>query len=132
MMGRIRKQEHELAGLALNWYPFPHDLRQILHTESNIPGGYNYTGFGNEESDRLLEEIQGTVDREALRQKYLRLQEIFYEEAPAAAIFNPLDRVVTHKRFVPSISPRRPGYAPAQFQLRDAFKDAAEATTSDN
>ena len=127
MIGRVQQQDFELAGLASNYYSFYHDLRQLLHTEADVPGGANYTGFGNEETDRLLEEIQASDDASELRPKYLRLQEIFYDETPMTAAFNPQNRIVVHKRFEPVVSPRRPGFNPADFELREEFTRPSNA-----
>ena len=119
----VVSKEYELAGRALNWYPFPHDLRQLLHSEADVVGGYNYTGFGNEESDRILEDIQKTTDKAELDRLYKRLQKLMYDETIMAAVFNPQNRVVIHKRFDAQAVPRAPGYNPARFEIRKPFSD---------
>lgn len=119
----VVSKEYELAGRALNWYPFPHDLRQVLHSEADVVGGYNYMGFGNEESDRILEDIQKTTDRAELDRLYKQLQKMMYDETIMAAVFNPQNRVVIHKRFDARAVPKSPGYNPAQFEMRKVFSD---------
>ena len=75
-----------------------YDPYQYWHTASDNPSGSNYSGFGNAESDALIEEIRATLDEQKRRQLYYRFQEIVYDEQPAIFVYNSQDCVVLHKR----------------------------------
>ena len=75
------------------------DPKQFWHTSSDTPNGSNRCGFGDAESDQLIEEIRRTLDEEKRGKLFLRLQEIIYEEQPAIFMYATKDRVAIHNRF---------------------------------
>lgn len=74
------------------------DLGQLLHTEQFYNGGFNFTGFGTEESDSLLEEIPLTFNVAERAKKLMRIQEIFNAEAPYIILYAAQRKIATHKR----------------------------------
>ncbi|MEZ4981303.1 MAG: hypothetical protein R2769_06890 [Saprospiraceae bacterium] len=38
------------------------DFQQQWHTKNDVPGGYNYTGFGSAKMDGLIDSIRVTMD----------------------------------------------------------------------
>ena len=93
------------------------DPKQIWHTDSYRPGGSNYVGFGNQESDALIEEIRTTLDEEKRNELYKKLQEIIYEEQPYIFLFFNRNLIAISKRFKAEASGVRPGYFPNTFAL---------------
>lgn len=97
--------------------PIPSDHKQIYHTVS-YNGGSNYVGFGNDETDALIDEIRVTIDedkRAALNHKF---QEILHDECSYIFLYNPTERIAIHKRFSNSeTSPMRPGYRLSGFTV---------------
>ncbi len=75
------------------------DPKQFWHTSSDTPNGFNRFGFGNAESDQLIDEIRRTLDEEKRGELFLRLQEIIYDEQPAIFMYATKDRIAVHKRF---------------------------------
>jgi peptide/nickel transport system substrate-binding protein len=75
------------------------DPKQFWHTTSDTPNGFNRFGFGNAESDQLIDEIRRTLDEEKRGELYMRLQEIIYEEQPAIFMYATKDKIAIHKRF---------------------------------
>jgi len=78
-------------GADLDFY----DFFDIWHTS----GPRNRFGFGNAETDKIIEEIRSTTDDARRNQLYQEIQEIMYEELPIIFLYRTQDCVVIHKRF---------------------------------
>jgi peptide/nickel transport system substrate-binding protein len=77
----------------------PEDYTQIWHTSAWVTKGSNFGGFGNAESDAIIDSIKYEMDdnkRAALVKKF---QQIVYDEQPYVFMFSSLRRNVIHKRF---------------------------------
>lgn len=113
--------ERRFDMVALAWVKPPglDDMKQVWHSEADRQGGSNRVGFGTPESDRLIDEIRITLDKEKQKELYLRVQEIIYEEQPYVFLFVPAERIAINNRFDGTeVSPQRPGYREASFKLR--------------
>ncbi|HEY0030343.1 MAG TPA: ABC transporter substrate-binding protein [Bacteroidia bacterium] len=92
---------HDFDMLIASWAGnvFPEDYTQIWHTSAWASKGSNFTGFGNAETDALIDSIKYTLDpvKSALLLK--RFQEIVYDEQPYIFMFAGLRRNIIHKRF---------------------------------
>jgi len=77
----------------------PDDHTQIWHTSSWVENGSNYTGFGNAESDALIDSINITLDFEKRKALSHRFQKLVYDEQPYVFLVMPLRKTVIHKRF---------------------------------
>lgn len=77
----------------------PEDYTQLWHTSAWASKGSNYTGFGNAESDALIDSIKHTIDDSKRIPLIKRFQEIVYDEQPYIFMFSALRRNVIHKRF---------------------------------
>ncbi|MCB0637496.1 MAG: hypothetical protein KDC54_12795 [Lewinella sp.] len=95
------------------------DPRQLWHTESDTPSGTNRVGFGDAESDALIDRIGSTLDAESRLQLYLEFQELVYNEQPMIFLLSPVERVVISKRFEASATELRPGFMVNTFKLVD-------------
>lgn len=58
------------------------DPYQVWHTSAIANGGSNHVGFGNAETDRLLEESRRTLDDTARRRLFFQFHRIVHEEQP--------------------------------------------------
>ena len=67
---------------------FPEDYTQIWHTSSYISGGSNYVGFGNAETDALIDSIKYTLDDSKRIPMEKELQRIIYEEQPYVILYS--------------------------------------------
>jgi len=76
-----------------------YDPFQSWHTKAFFPNGSNTYGFGNAESDALIDDIRKTLDETKRTQMYMKFQEILYDEMPVLFVYNAQDRVIIHKRF---------------------------------
>lgn len=77
----------------------PEDFTQIWHTSSWVSQGSNYGGFGNAESDALIDSIKYTLEEAPRHEMIKKLQTIIYDEQPYIFMFAALRRNVIHKRF---------------------------------
>ena len=122
----IKKRSFDLMCLGWSQPPGNEELKQIWHSSSDMPDGSNYVGFGNAESDALIDSIRVTLDPEKRKQLFFRMQEIIHEEQPYIFLVVPKERIVIHRRFDNAFStPLRPGFREASFMLKKA---SAEAT----
>ncbi len=90
--------------------PFPNDHKQIYHTDS-YNGGSNYVGFGNAETDALIEEMRSELDEAKRNELEKEFQEILHDEAAYIYMFAPKERIAIHNRFENADAyVMRPGY----------------------
>jgi peptide/nickel transport system substrate-binding protein len=102
--------------------PRPNDPKQIWHTTSRN-GGSNYTGFGNAQSDKLIESIQAEMDPEKRSVLYKQWQQLLHDEVPVIFLFSQNFRNAIHKRFDNvGASPMYPGYWEAGFKIKEGYK----------
>ena len=116
-MGQARQGDFELFAAGRTIPPTLWEPKQNWHTtsvRSNLPG------FGNAETDAIIEEIQVTLDEVKRNELYKKLQAIIYDEQPILFFFVPKGRVVIHKRFEASPSPMFPGFFPNNFKLKQS------------
>ncbi len=101
-MGETLRQR-KFPMMLFAWFTGPESLpRSILHSDA-IPtaengwGGQNFTGFRNQEVDRILEQIETELDRAKRKVLWRRLQEIYLEELPVLPLFFRADSFVFPK-----------------------------------
>lgn len=78
---------------------FPEDYTQLWHTSAWVSNGSNFTGFGNAETDALIDSIKYTLDPAKSIPMLKRFQAIVYEEQPYIFMFAGVRRNIIHKRF---------------------------------
>ena len=74
------------------------DMKQIWHTES-YNGGSNYVGFGNANTDKIIEDLRITVDDAARFELYKELQAKIHEEIPYVFLIARKNTVCTSKKY---------------------------------
>lgn len=117
-------KNHELDMWLGAWImdPRPSDPRKLWHTDS-YENGANYTGFGNEETDAIIESITTAMTKEEQTELYHKWQDIQFDEAPYLFLWRGWHRISSHKRFG-DIKPtqRNPGFHPGYMQLAPGYK----------
>jgi peptide/nickel transport system substrate-binding protein len=114
-----KKRDFELVSLAWVQSPSLDDLKQIWHTSADSPEGSNRVGFGNKESDALIDKIRVTLNTTERDSMYKKIQQIIHEEQPYVFLCVPSERISIHKRFQGrETSAARPGYSPHMLQLK--------------
>lgn len=100
--------------------PFLLNYKSMFHSEGAVPGGENIAGFGNAESDQLIDAINQTQDAGQKARMLQRLQEILHDESNLIFLYFNTDRIAVHKRYTNlKISGLKPGYDVSAFTLRN-------------
>lgn len=90
--------------------PMPQDPKQIFHTEM-YNGGSNYGGFGNAETDALIERLRSELDENKRAKLWMEFQQILHDEVPYIFLMAPKERIAINKRFINAEAyVMRPGY----------------------
>ena len=72
---------------------------QLWHTSSWANKGSNFCGFGDAESDALIEEANKTLDYQTHKNALLKLQARIYEDQPYVFLYCSKRKFAVHKRF---------------------------------
>jgi peptide/nickel transport system substrate-binding protein len=116
---KLQAHDFDMFLRYLSGNPFFFNFKPILHTESAAVGGGNYTGFGNPESDRLIDQINQTPDRKAKALLLKRFQQVLHQESNLIFLYFNQDRLAIHKRFTNlKVSGIKPGYDVSAFTLK--------------
>jgi len=94
-------QEHKFDAMMGGWggsasYSNP---MQLWHTSSWLTKGSNFCGFGNAESDALIEEANTSLDYEKHKDALWKLQAKIYDEQPYVFMYASKNKIAIHKRF---------------------------------
>ena len=112
------KRDFDLFTSGWSQDPSVDDPYQNWHTDSDTPSGGNRFGFGNEESDKIIEEIRTLIPEERRNQLYKRLQEMIYEEQPCIFLMIPTGRMAINKKFDFKPSVRKPWIFENEFKMK--------------
>jgi len=115
----VKSKNYEISLWGSGRLPGPQDLSQYWHSKNNVPNGGNITGFSNERTDALIDQINSTIDEKERIPLYKEFQEILFEEQPAIFLFTSTNGTVIHKRFdtAAKASSIRPGFFENAFLL---------------
>ncbi len=95
------------------------DPKAVWHSDSDVPGGYNFLGFRNDEIDVLINKIRFSNDKKARNKMYKRFQEILYKEQPQIFLACPKERIIISNKYDNAESSLiRPGYFERYFTLK--------------
>ena len=98
LFGELNKGNFETAIIGQGFQAAPDDFSQVWLSTAAPPNGTNRSGFASQEADRLIRQINRTLDAEERVPLYERFQEIVYENQPMVFLFSPKDRVVVSRR----------------------------------
>lgn len=114
---RTANRDFDLTTGAWGQDPSIDDPYQLWHTDNDVPSGGNKFGFGNEESDKVIEKIRSRITMEERYDLYKKLQEMIYEEQPCIFLLTPVARMAVNKKFNYEPSLRKPNIFENEFQL---------------
>ena len=72
---------------------------QLWHTSSWFTKGSNFCGFGDAESDALIEEANTALDSEKHKEALWKLQAKIYDEQPYVFLYSTKNKIAIHNRF---------------------------------
>lgn len=113
------KRDFDLFTSGWSQDPSIDDPYQNWHTDSDTPSGGNRFGFGDEESDKIIEEIRTMIPDEKRAELYMKLQEIIYDEQPCIFLMIPTGRIAINKKFKYDPSVRKPWIFENEFEWND-------------
>ena len=103
---------------------------QLWHTSSWVTKGSNFCGFGDSESDALIEEANLTLDKEKHNNALLKLQAKVYEDQPYVFLYATKRKFAIHKRFNNrGMYYEKPGVMIQNLELKPAFSSKNLNTT---
>ncbi len=77
----------------------PEDFSQLWKTVSWSTNGFNFTGFGNANSDALIDSINGCVQESKRIELTKQFQKLVYDEQPYIFLLTQMRRVVVSKKW---------------------------------
>ena len=98
-VGNARKHDFDMMIGVWGQSAFPEDFTQLWHTSSWMNEGTNYPGFGNAQTDALIDSIKAIPNADKRRPLVIRFQRIVYDEQPFIFLFSSLRKNVIHRRF---------------------------------
>jgi ABC-type transport system substrate-binding protein len=125
--------DHKFDGMMGGWggsasYSNP---MQLWHTSSWVTKGSNFCGFGDAESDALIEEANLTLDPKIHDNAMLKLQAKVYEDQPYVFLYAQKRRFAIHKRFNNiGMYYERPGVMLQNLDLKPDFSSKNLAPTN--
>ena len=124
--------DHNFDGMMGGWggsasYSNP---MQLWHTSSWVSKGSNFCGFGDAESDALIEQANLTLDKEKHNNALLKLQAKVYEDQPYVFLYATKRKFAIHKRFNNrGMFYEKPGVMIQNLELKTAFSSKNLTTT---
>jgi len=125
--------DHNFDGMLGGWggsasYSNP---MQLWHTSSWVTKGSNFCGFGDAESDALIEEANLTLDPDVHRNALLKLQGKIYTDQPYVFLYSTKRKFAIHKRFENrGMYYERPGVMLQNLKLSDGFSSTIKVPTN--
>lgn len=128
-----KARHHKFDAMLAAWAgsSVPEDFTQIWHTSSWASKGSNFTGFGNAESDALIDSIKYTLDFDTRSVMVKDLQKMIYDEQPYVFLYSSTRRNVIHKRFGNAdMLYERPGVIISNFRLLSELYEGSGSAPS--
>ncbi|GAB3199577.1 peptide/nickel transport system substrate-binding protein [Pontibacter aydingkolensis] len=117
---KLKAHEFDMFFRSLSGNPFAFNFKGLLGTSAAQLGGPNYTGFGDQASDNLLDDINA-AETTAEKAKLLKqFQATLYDEATFIPLYYQKERIAVHNRFTNTkISGLSPNYDVSAFTLKN-------------
>ncbi|MFI5220048.1 MAG: ABC transporter substrate-binding protein [Bacteroidia bacterium] len=128
-VGNARLHDFDMMIASWGQSALPEDFSQLWHTESWTTNGSNFPGFGNAQSDALIDSIKTTINDSIRNEMSHRFQRMVYDEQPMVFLFASLRRTIVHKRFGNiEFYFERPGIMLNNFKLLSEVSSTVSAT----
>lgn len=111
------KKNFEVTYGAYTMSPTMSDPKQQWHTTAAVTGGSNSSSFGNQMTDKLIDDIRSDINEESRVAKYKQLEQIIHDEVPAVFMFIPANRLGINKKFDVKTTLIDPGYLYSEFKM---------------
>jgi peptide/nickel transport system substrate-binding protein len=122
----LTNHDYEMTPMVISQDVNRDDPYSKWHTDNTLKGKGNWFGYGDVQSDALIDSIRYTNNEDIRRKAYLDLQEKMHEDTPVIFLYSPKGKIVVNKKFNSVASAKRPGY------FINTFKLAKEAVVLEN
>ena len=93
------KRDYEMSYMAYTMDPIMSDPKQLWSTTEASIGGSNMCGFGNEATDKMINDLRAEMNEDKRIKMYKELQQVIHDEVPCVFMFVPVNRQAISKRF---------------------------------
>lgn len=118
ILQKMKAGDFQMTPLSIRSSPFPYDPYQTWHTDNIGGGGSNYTRFGSDSSDAVIERIRSQANPQKARPDYIKFQQLVNQSQPVLYLAAPLQPLITPKNLHLPLTAMKPGY----------FENAVEIT----
>lgn len=96
-----KAKNHDFDMLMLGWSTsaLQEDYTQLWHTSSWTGKGSNFSGFGNSQSDALIDSLKHTLNDSLRHEMSKRIQKMVYDEQPYVFLYSTYRKMAIHKRW---------------------------------
>jgi len=121
ILQKMKSGDFQMTPLSIRSSPFPYDPYQTWHTNNIGGAGSNYTRFGSDSSDAVIERIRNHLDPSKARPDYEKFQNLVNQDYPVLYLAAPLQPLVTPRNIKLPLTAMKPGY----------FENAVEISADD-
>lgn len=120
LSGNLKQHNFDFYIRSLVGNPFAFNFTPILHTQSAVVNGMNYTAFGTSTSDSLIGSIISEKDKEKQTLQIKEFQKILHEEGNLLFLYFDEQKIAIHNRFENlKISGLYPNYDVSAFEVME-------------
>jgi peptide/nickel transport system substrate-binding protein len=95
----VFSHDFDMASGAFSSGAIPEDPAQVFHTSNWANGGFNFTGFGDAKSDKIIDLSNKSLDPNVRAYYMKQLQAMLYDEMPFIFTYAVQRKVIISKRF---------------------------------
>ncbi|MEQ9424382.1 MAG: ABC transporter substrate-binding protein [Cyclobacteriaceae bacterium] len=118
---KLKSHEYDLALRHFNGSPFSHNFSGIFSTAAAAIGGLNYSGFGDETSDSVINAINIAKTEDSKISALKEFQRLLHEEKTMLFLYFEQDRIAINKRVTGVLESRfYPGYQLKELYIENA------------
>lgn len=99
LVPKATTHDFDMTFFAFGQSALPDDFEQLWGTKSWISNGSNLSGFGNSNSDALIDSIRTELDMNKRIPMLQRFQQMVYDEQPVVFFLSSTRKIIIHKRF---------------------------------
>ncbi len=115
---QVKRGQFDMACLASVQSIGPYDPYNSWHSDNIGSSGNNYSRFGNQQVDLIIDKIRITLDTEERNVLYKQFQKIIHEEQPTLFLVAPKTPIASNSRLSFKATSLRPGYFENTFTLK--------------
>lgn len=98
-LDNLKNHDFDIMVSAWQGVAAPEDHEQVWSTKSWATKGSNFTGWGNAQSDALIDSMKHELDETKRADMSRRFQKMVYDDQPYIFLFSSVRRIAIHKRF---------------------------------